>query len=473
MYRLNVDCLVLIFNELRDKCSLYSCLLVNRKWCNLVVPILWNNYSWCNVDEDESIFFDTILSWLPSPSRQLLSDNYIILPQKVHSEPPLFNYISFCKFPENEAIKRIMEMVLDFNSYDKRKRDLLEQEIYKLFVSQCKNAKELCWTSSQPLSLFPGASTCFSRLRNLFIDLDCINSNALYEMAKICRYLNTLIIYNCPQDLPELIFLIDAQRNLKNVNIYGSTIRKGSYRELSKALARRCNTINHLHLGSVRVNPPSLSLVDQTQISIFNNETYDNIKEFQQYLSILEFPDLQSLNVTGFSYFNELAMLIQKTNGKISRISINSTNITTDRNVEILIKAIASNCPNLEVLHINLDLKDFIHIISLLLNCKNLVEIRLNNSTFVYNGYYVGNELLDILAKFSPMSLTNITISDEWGCSVSALSRFFECFRTRPLYYFHITFKGFRHYITKDHVDIVKKYIYEGVVKYSNICSYH
>ena len=45
MEKLNVDCLILIFNELRaDNNSLYSCLLVNKEWCHLVVPILWEEY---------------------------------------------------------------------------------------------------------------------------------------------------------------------------------------------------------------------------------------------------------------------------------------------------------------------------------------------------------------------------------------------------------------------------------------------
>ena len=39
---------------------------------------------------------------------------------------------------------KMMEIFLrNSDGYDKKKRKLLEQEIYKLFVSQCKNIKEL------------------------------------------------------------------------------------------------------------------------------------------------------------------------------------------------------------------------------------------------------------------------------------------------------------------------------------------
>ena len=131
MLQLNIDVLVLIFKKLQDRKSLHSCLLVNREWCCLVVPILWKEYPW-----KESIFFiNTILSFLPSSSKQFLSDNDIKLPSTILLKPPLFNYISFCAFPNNQVVGRIIEMVLrDLNSHDKG-RNLLEQEIYKLFVS--------------------------------------------------------------------------------------------------------------------------------------------------------------------------------------------------------------------------------------------------------------------------------------------------------------------------------------------------
>jgi hypothetical protein len=45
MEKLNIDCLVLIFDKLRaNRKSLYSCLLVNKEWCHLVVPILWGKH---------------------------------------------------------------------------------------------------------------------------------------------------------------------------------------------------------------------------------------------------------------------------------------------------------------------------------------------------------------------------------------------------------------------------------------------
>src|SRR5688500_13303978 len=123
MTKLNIDCLSLVFNELQmyGK-SLYSCLLVNREWCKLVVPILWKNHACISFMWGKKLFY-IILSWLPSTSKQLLFDNDITLPPAILLKPPLFNYFSFCDFPETETIEAIIEMVTGgqhFDNIDKR-----------------------------------------------------------------------------------------------------------------------------------------------------------------------------------------------------------------------------------------------------------------------------------------------------------------------------------------------------------------
>ena len=80
MIKLNVDCLILLFNELQtDKNSLYSCLLVNKEWCKIVVPILWKEYSYAwyysyaNKEPNKKLF-NTILSCYHS-----LQDNFYLI----------------------------------------------------------------------------------------------------------------------------------------------------------------------------------------------------------------------------------------------------------------------------------------------------------------------------------------------------------------------------------------------------------
>jgi hypothetical protein len=466
---LNADCLFFIFNELRDKKSLHSCLLVNKEWCNLVVPILWKIYSWSNVEK--SIFFiktiNTILSCLSPTSKQILTDNDIKLPSTILLKPPLFNYISFCEFPSSEIIEKITDVVLG-NFISDYKTNCFEQEIYKLFVSQIENVKVLIWQTSQPLSSFPGASTCFNQLNRLTINLNYVNSKSLYMMSQICKDLNFLDIRYCSYDDPGLISLIDSQKDLKEVRLY---TRRGTCKELSKALARKGKMINILYLNLISTIPPSflISLTNLTQISIYNDEENNDsisptVIEFQQYLAISEFPNLQSLSVMGLSCFKELAILIEKTKGNISRIHIDTTNRLA-QNTGMLIKAIAKSCPKIKKLTTYLEPKDFIHVKSLLIKCRQLEEITFDSLNIFVND--IGDELFDILTKYSPMSLIDISISSVWSCSISAFELFFESCRERTLLNFNIIYNS-KVYITEYHRDIVRRYSNEGVIRYSN-----
>ncbi|CAB5193667.1 hypothetical protein RhiirA5_421194 [Rhizophagus irregularis] len=453
MIVLNIDCLLSIFNKLlltderrtnkksllinkilpQQKSlhkSLHSCLLVNKKWCHLVVPILWK-YSFyeydkkCNNFETKKKLFSVILSCLSSSSKQLLFDNGIKLSSMILLKPLLFNYINFCEFPSNEIVNDIIKSV----ECKHDKRNLLEQEVYKLFISQCKNIKELHWCTLQPLLSFPGALTCFSQIRSLFININFVNSNDLYEMARFCKNLNVLYIVNYSQNHPAgLISLIDAQRNLKSIILYYNTNVKKNHTELGKALLRKNNTLEYLELGSICLIPPSFltSFNNLKSITIYNCEkSKDEIKEFQQYLNISEFPGLESLNVHGLSCFKELATLIEKTKGNILQVIIDD--VKTVENSGMLIKSISNNCPKIKRLFTYIEPKDFIYIKSLLTNCKNLNEIYLNSlNTFYDNDDNIGDELLNILIEFSPKSLNYIKIDEGWKYSIETYKRFFE-----------------------------------------------
>jgi hypothetical protein len=263
------------------------------------------------------------------------------------------------------------------------------------------------FSASQPLLLFPEALTFFSQLCNLNISMDhTINSDNLYEMAQICKYLNKLIIIDYSQDIPGLISLIDAQRNLKDVIICFSRIKQGTCEELGKSLARKGCKINNLSLyDSVGTISHSfltslIGLRDLTIIHDHDCENYEDIKEFQQYLTISEFPNLQYFWFDAFSCFKELALVIEKTKGNIMTIKIYTSNKSAE-NTGMLIKAIANNCPKIEELTTYLGPKDLIYVKSLLLNCRNLIRLCLDSLNENDN---IGNELLNILIKFSPKS---------------------------------------------------------------------
>ncbi len=77
--------------------DLYSCLLVNRLWCEVSVPILWIDIQSYNI----------LIACLPNESKEILHKNGIVL-STFTSKPPLFNYVTFIKFLSiNEVCEEI------------------------------------------------------------------------------------------------------------------------------------------------------------------------------------------------------------------------------------------------------------------------------------------------------------------------------------------------------------------------------
>lgn len=133
-------------------------------------------------------------------------------------------------------------------------------------------------------------------------------------------------------------------------------------------------------------------------------------------------------------------MLIEKTKGNILSISVKILNKSAE-NSGMLIKAIADNYPKIESLFTYFVSKDLIYAKSLLLlNCSNLTYLNLI-SLNENNNNNTGNELLDILTKFSPKSLTNINLTVNRNYSIDVLERFLESYRGQKLLNFNIYYK--------------------------------
>src|SRR5260363_69665 len=87
--KLPTECFFKIFNNLQDDYkSLYSCLLVSRLWCRIIIPILWSK-----IDKLNDIrLINICLLTLTAEEQSLL------IPFKFHLptyQKPLFNYTSY------------------------------------------------------------------------------------------------------------------------------------------------------------------------------------------------------------------------------------------------------------------------------------------------------------------------------------------------------------------------------------------
>src|SRR6266498_2313875 len=115
---LPTDCLNGIFRCLMDDASLlHSCLLVNRLWCKVAIPLLWNN-PWQStqllIDKKNWLaLIRTLLSCSSEESKDVLRKNGMgLLLQTISSKPPLFDYIRYCHYLSPTVMDRLkMETV--------------------------------------------------------------------------------------------------------------------------------------------------------------------------------------------------------------------------------------------------------------------------------------------------------------------------------------------------------------------------
>src|SRR5437762_71520 len=168
MSKINKDILFLIFEELQDDSkSLFSCLMVNKLWCETVIPILWRN-PWnydINYNNKHSLYY-IITFYLPNDIKEFLTMQGIQLTSVSH-QSLLFDYLSFCRSININIINSIISIgsSLVYNQF------LLQQEFYNLFVKKCPEFKYFDMKSiKHQIFYFPGAKARLESLCELKCD---------------------------------------------------------------------------------------------------------------------------------------------------------------------------------------------------------------------------------------------------------------------------------------------------------------
>src|SRR3954464_7057123 len=128
---LNRDVLYLISKNLQnDSILLYSCLLVNRIWCEVIVPILWKIPGKIPLTKKaKSILFNVILSHLSEDSRDILKKQGIDDLFTEAYRPPSFNYINFWRHLDLQ----LLEDMINLKNIKVSNMNIIKDELLKLF----------------------------------------------------------------------------------------------------------------------------------------------------------------------------------------------------------------------------------------------------------------------------------------------------------------------------------------------------
>ncbi|RIA90118.1 hypothetical protein C1645_823809 [Glomus cerebriforme] len=455
---INEDCLRIIFTKLQnDPDSLYSCILVNRFWCRIAVQILWKNpYGYKKISLKK--LNNSIFNMLPITSKQYLLKDNIKSSLNINLNKPLFNYISFFSNISLHIIKDTMRGEFRIDKFDE-----FEQEIYKLIINNCRNLNYFYWNTTKPLYQYPEASTFFFQLHSLGIDFRYVNSVTLFELAKICQNIKDLKLWYYDGDISGLIMFLDVQKDLQSLYLYFMEEVEQSM-QLSEVIERKAITLKKFSIepNIIFLPPKFLPSLKNLRHLELNNLVERIVKrqEWETYLSISSFPNLQSLGTLNLSIYID-CMIIEKSHGNILEIKIfrKEHNYV---NHEKLLKTIANHCPKIEKLSVNIEFQNLNEIREILLKCSQLKAINL----LVYNvRNYNYDGLLEIFVKFSPITLCEFSLNGKWIFSIDALQSFFESWRNKT----PIIFRQNAEYVEKENKIIIKKYYDEGIIKSTNL----
>ncbi|UZN98883.1 uncharacterized protein OCT59_000168 [Rhizophagus irregularis] len=122
----------------KDFSTLYSCILVNRLWCRLAIPLLWED-PFCIPTQNYS-YIEIYLSYLKEDDKEKFNE-YGIINNLLPSNTLLFNYPSLIKYLKTTRIcfsveTSISSIVFDFHITNDNNRSLIEKCLLQIIISQ-------------------------------------------------------------------------------------------------------------------------------------------------------------------------------------------------------------------------------------------------------------------------------------------------------------------------------------------------
>ncbi|PKY56026.1 hypothetical protein RhiirA4_475990 [Rhizophagus irregularis] len=427
MLRLCNDIIFLVLEEFQDDIkSLFSCLLINKTWCEAAVPILWRNpfKQFLITDESLKILFNVILSHLSEKSRNNVKNQGIDL---FEFQRPLFNYISFWKHLNLNFLKY---MIIKNVTIEMSNRYIVGDEVLKLFIN---NDTKFVSLSIPRMDFFHilGSENCFSELEQFHCDNN-IDSDILEKLATVNTSLEKLT-FECDSTINQgIIKFVKVQTNLKEIIL---TSTKGSEiycQTLEELLIKCADTVQHLKINWNPVTKFLSYLVNLVSLEII--DCFFKINE--NHLEKVSLPHLKFLKAHSISS-NILTNIIENTKGHLIEITI--LHQTEDDGK--LIQKIYQNCPKLNYLKLSLYNSDISEFQNLLKNCQFLIGLEIVDVSVEWN------ELFDVLGKFSPPSLFKFKFSAEyfiWEHKLESLKSFLDTWNDRPSMLLQIIITGLR-----------------------------
>ncbi|GES79162.1 hypothetical protein GLOIN_2v1764020 [Rhizophagus clarus] len=454
--------------------------MINKLWCETVVPILWKNPWRYNINyNNKSYLFNIIEFYLSNDTKEYLIKERIRLPLITSKSPPFFDYLSFCRSININILNTIIsiESLLDYDKF------LLQQEFYGLFMKKLPELKFLDMRSiKHQIFYFPEAKIRLESLCELKCDTS-IDSSYFYGLARICQRIQRLIIINVePKTNRGITKLIEVQKNLKYFewidDFNEDYFTEDPYREIFLELEKKADVLKHLELLFIYLDgfdfystslKKLLPKLHKLKTLITNEFSYNNGNLSER----LIYNDLQVLNI-GFISIHEASIIIGNSGGRLKEVSLKPCEFLKyegnfSDNSLIFIRKIYENCPLIEYLSLTFySSKDhFNELENLLKICQNLKSLLLITSNIFIRetkekNLENGENLLKILIKSATINLRELRFFNDIKFSLKALEEFLEKWRGRPA--ITILTSDFT-YESEDYRILINNYKNYGVIK--------
>jgi hypothetical protein len=484
---LNKDILFLIFEELHeDSKSLFSCLMVNRLWCENAIPVLWRN-PWCyngiNYSNKSSLFI-IIACYLFDNIKKFITNQKIQLPLAIQ-QSLLFDYLSYCRSINVNTINSVISIgsSLGHNQF------FMQQEFYYLFMKKCPELKYFDMRSiKHQIFYFPEAKTHLELLCELKCDT-FTDSSYFYGLSHSCQNIQNLIIVNMNSKHHNygIARLIEVQNNLKHFewkddffeDVY---FEEDPYKEIFLALEKKAVSLHYLNISFRYIEDYQNTLLQRIlpkfyklRILIFDDYyCYFTEKQLEQ-LKMQVYHELEILKLE-CNGLNVISSIIENSGRHLKKILFRPYDaIDSDDGFDFIensldfIRKIYVNCPLIEYLTIAFSpsKEHFTEFEKLLKICQNLKSLFLvifdvNKRKTNKKSMEYGKELLKILIRSAPTNLKEIRFYDDFKFSLESLEKFLKKWKGR----FALSIlTSDSIYEGENYKKLINKYKIEGVIK--------
>lgn len=447
--KLLTETLIQIFNEL-ELDELFSCILVNREWCQIAVPILWSD-PWKNIDiyvvfntkyvghgniKKYILLISTYISCLSDDDQ----NNLKLFGIPISDLKPFFNYPMFLRYLNYHHFifltnKFVSEKI---GNNDENLTKLIIEKIWNLFKERCK--KLIHFGLLNPYGgnivyrfdkIFNDDSFNGLENKNIFINITSFQCDGnvqpliLYKLGNICKLIQNIKIDNISQDNEGIAYLIKSQKSIQKLflGFYYDTPKSG-FSKIEKVL-KGIDSLNQLILSGRF--PLSLNLFSECSklqdLELLLNESNNGMDEFVRN----KFPELRYLKIC-FRKLSagHLSLLINNTQGKVEKIFIIGCKIVDPENSNIFKDSIINKCSNLRELALYVEpIGDFLPPLSdLFQQCIHLEYIIMNGSKF-NETYDFGQDLMEVI-PYIPKNLKYILVPNNFCSNKDLLKEFGE-----------------------------------------------